>query len=98
MEFFAWSQYTPWWNDGDECLFGANIGDPEINGMEVSETVWDRTLQKPVPTNDPLLPAHRAVRAFLERFSGSDYEEMFGDHVMVTVTPEGATTEEYEHD
>lgn len=37
MESFAWSQYTPYWNDGDVCEFGVYTGDPEINGREVKE-------------------------------------------------------------
>lgn len=27
---FSWSQYTPHFNDGDECVFGANTGEPHI--------------------------------------------------------------------
>lgn len=45
---------------------------------------------------------HYAVKAFLEVFDDDDFEQLFGDHVEITVrrTPVGArvTTEVYEHD
>ena len=40
LESFAWSQYTPSWNDGDECVFSANTSDIEINGEEDLNTYW----------------------------------------------------------
>lgn len=34
---FGWTQYTPHWNDGDECTFRVNIGYPMINGVDYDE-------------------------------------------------------------
>lgn len=28
----GWTQYTPYWNDGEECTFGLNISELYING------------------------------------------------------------------
>ena len=39
-----------------------------------------------------------AVAALLKSLDDDTLEEMFGDHVKVTVTVNGAETEEYEHD
>lgn len=39
-----------------------------------------------------------AVLGVLKCFNDEMLEEMFGDHVKVTVTKDGAETEEYEHD
>jgi hypothetical protein len=42
-----------------------------------------------------LTAAADAVLEFLARFDEDDYEEMFGDHVEVTVTRDGVTVDEY---
>jgi hypothetical protein len=34
LESFSWLQYTPHWNDGDECNFSASTDYIEINGEE----------------------------------------------------------------
>lgn len=34
LESFSWCQYTPNWNDGDECTFSANTDYVYINGSE----------------------------------------------------------------
>ena len=38
---FSWSQYTPHWNDGDECLFSANTDYIYLNGSDESDSLWD---------------------------------------------------------
>ena len=38
---FAWTQYTPHWNDGDACTFSAHTDYLYINGSEDSESFWD---------------------------------------------------------
>lgn len=39
LERFSWTQYTPYFNDGDECTFGVNSDacDIVINGVEFEE-------------------------------------------------------------
>jgi hypothetical protein len=32
LHSFGWTQYTPYFNDGDTCVFGAHIDEPDING------------------------------------------------------------------
>jgi hypothetical protein len=34
LQSFGWRQYTPYFNDGDECTFSAHTDDPEINGFD----------------------------------------------------------------
>ena len=36
---FSWTQYTPYFNDGDECTFSANIDYPLVNGIYEGE--WE---------------------------------------------------------
>lgn len=44
LESFNWTQYTPYFNDGDECIFGANtdedsigINDLKAHALELQE-------------------------------------------------------------
>ena len=41
LERFSWNQYTPHWNDGDECTFGANTDSLNINGEECEEYAYN---------------------------------------------------------
>lgn len=38
---FAWTQYTPHWNDGDACTFSAHTDYIYLNGSDESESLWD---------------------------------------------------------
>lgn len=40
VESFGWSQYTPYFNDGDTCTFSANIDYISINGEYVDDSKW----------------------------------------------------------
>lgn len=44
LESFSWNQYTPYFNDGDECVFSVNGGDPSINDLEYDSKVFDEEL------------------------------------------------------
>lgn len=42
LKSFGWTQYTPYFNDGEECVFKARTDDPDINGYdEYSEESGD---------------------------------------------------------
>lgn len=40
VESFGWSQYTPYFNDGDTCTFSANTDCISINGEYVDDSKW----------------------------------------------------------
>lgn len=42
LESFGWSQYTPYFNDGDTCIFSANTDYLNINGEYVDESNWSQ--------------------------------------------------------
>jgi hypothetical protein len=85
LESFSWTQYAPYFNDGDECVFSANTDYPTVNGVEV------------YPHSKDIAPHERAVCDFLAAFADDDLKTLFGDHVEVTVTRDGATADEYNH-
>src|SRR5262245_6244693 len=39
LKEFSWTQYTPYWLDGDECTFGVYSEEPEINECDY----WDES-------------------------------------------------------
>jgi len=38
---FAWTQYTPHFNDGDTCEFGVHLDEPDINGYRYYDDEGD---------------------------------------------------------
>lgn len=40
VESFGWNQYTPYFNDGDTCIFSANTDYLTINGQYVDDSDW----------------------------------------------------------
>lgn len=40
IESFGWSQYTPYFNDGDTCTFSANTDYISVNGEYVDDSKW----------------------------------------------------------
>lgn len=105
---FKWNQYTPYFNDGDTCEFSVNSvyfsnsldingwgeldndDGEEPDGFFCHDIAWKR-------------PREYADLDALASFIGSSTGEeilqfMFGDHVTVTITKDGAETEEFEHD
>jgi hypothetical protein len=98
LEWFAWTQYTPHFNDGDTCRFGANIDYPSAcyEGKEYDELEY--TPEETEPNYKDLQKLNKEIVKFLKAIDEDDYETMFGDHVKVVVSRKGADVDEYEHD
>jgi hypothetical protein len=41
LKSFSWNEYTPHWNDGDECSFGVYFEGLNVNEEDNVESVWD---------------------------------------------------------
>ena len=118
LKSFAWTQYTPYFNDGDTCYFSANTDYLTINGEHEDDATWSqekkviswgtynrdkRIYEGRIEQDNPeydkeLSEAVDKVKKFLNLFDDKFYQDQFGDHTMVTVTPNGIDTEDYEHD
>jgi hypothetical protein len=107
---FGWEQYTPYFNDGDECIFRTSSGYPRINGYDNNTGDFD---EECYTSNGELLPdqtkypkltdkqkeaLEKKVINFLNNFEDDDYKSMFGDHQQIVVTREGIEVTDYEHD
>jgi len=110
----GWRQYTPYFNDGDPCVFRCNaayawatntkdtgnVNYGEYEGDE--ENVWVSDADYG-DFNEELIPDHvekalDELRRFLGKVSDDVYLSMFEDHVKVTATRDGFDVEEYDHD
>ena len=103
---FRWSQYTPYFNDGDTCEFDVNELEfrfTETPSEEHAYTYNDGEedsfycMSYNCP-DGPIKAAAEAVKEFHKLIDTETYEELFGDHVEVTVTRDGVETSEYDHD
>lgn len=112
IESLKWTQYTSYFNDGDECTFGVNemyvrivdsaddIGDYEDGYVSIpgsSSTYFDES-------DFAELGGTRELASILDDLESAlqSNEEAclaaFGDHVEVIVTRDGIEVEEYSHD
>lgn len=97
VECVSWVQYTPYFNDGDACVF--SVGgfcivpkDEESDWQWEAYGAWDADSKV---SED----AYNELRAAWMEINSTDLlEAFFGDHVRVTITRAGGEVDEYEHD
>jgi hypothetical protein len=88
VETISWTQYTPYFNDGDVCEFGIN-SDVEING----KSEWE--LEEGAEAS----PAYQEASDLLTSIDEHVFEHVYGDHVKVTIHRNGKSeVDEYEHE
>jgi len=111
IKSIGWSQYTPYFNDGEECVFSTNFNwGLSINGERVDDIkalAWEIKYHLKGDPKYPFKPEwDLELYGFVEEFKGllesiedSFYKDLFGDHVEVTVNADGTVeTEHYNHD
>jgi hypothetical protein len=90
-----WTQYTPYFNDGEPCEFNANGRYAEVafSAADSDVMIWTRWSSK-----DP--EEQEAIKAFQGALQIDDSVMLaaFGDHVEVTVDRKGVEVLQYEHD
>lgn len=92
----AWTQYTPYFNDGDACVFSKNDMYVTFDDHDdYTELEFDEELRGPweLREEQPELCKYLSDEPPAELF-----EEMFGDHQKVVATPDGFSAETYSHD
>lgn len=108
---FSWTQYTPYFNDGEACEFRAvtdYITVTDVDGNEEEELdSWSirHYTEKGTDWNgNPYTPSELELAGvaacdFLAEFEDEDFLMMFGDHCRVTVHRNGnIETDDYDHD
>ncbi len=89
VESFSWHQYTPYFADGEPCVFEAWTRYASINGEDSYFGDDDTSMEAVV---------QREVVALLIPLSNELLLALFGDHQVVRVTPQGVFVEEFEHE
>lgn len=109
----TWAQYTPYFNDGDPCVFGANLRSLDVDGKSVEFPPYRDEDRAVVGYREPAHrggnydgpDAHRydAFQALSNAIDNGEFDtallKLFGDHAMVSVRKgDGIFVEFYEHD
>lgn len=91
LEAFQWNQYTPYFNDGDECTFGVN----ECYYIKCTE---DEELVE-VYEKDGYTNIAEDINKILFKIDDDSMRTMFGDHVEIELYKDGKIKiDEYDHD
>ena len=112
IESIGWTQYTPYFNDGDSCEFQVHNSDLDINGVDYydledefdifEEEIWSSSTRRTVPNpnyNPEEAEILNQIKEILHSIPKDFYEDLFGDHVQVTVYRDGRVeVEDYDHD
>lgn len=95
IDAIRWHQYTPYFNDGDQCVF--RVRDVEIQAIVLfGDDFYDEySIDK--PHKEIKIAVHELNSTFKEI---EDILEMiFGDHVEITIDKKlNVTVEEYSHE
>lgn len=97
VEKIYWDQYTPYFNDGDPCTFRVNgfvleYVDPDFDGDTVlnKENKKERKLR--------IKDINNALDTIEKSIPEDVLEAVFGNHVTISVTKDGFTIEECDHE
>jgi hypothetical protein len=102
LEEFSWTQYTPYWSDGETCYF--NVNDAMINGeegisdWEVKDARKNKESQEKIAVLENLVEITSDVQELLDSIGEECLEEMFGDHAQITVTKDSVVVDSFDHD
>ena len=95
LESIRWTQYTPYFNDGEECVFRVHLSYPDFRYR--SEEDFD---EEGYSEDSSRRERNRSIAKELGKLSNypEPFRAIFGDHVRVTATREGFEVTEYSHD
>jgi hypothetical protein len=102
----SWTQYTPYFNDGDPCTFSVN--NPELfvseddfhsfDGFESWSFYEGRFLEECPNLGVEVWSDWKDLADFMAEIPDQIYEEIFDNHVRVVASKEGFLVESYDHD
>lgn len=104
---FGWTQYTPFFMDGDPCVFGVNDALIYFEGDETNpddDLYGEDGYYYISPYNKPEVEytekdrAYKAVCSVVHGVDDDVFQSMFGDHVKIRVTKDKIEIEDYDHE
>jgi hypothetical protein len=93
-----WAQYTPYFADGDPCVFGVNEVYHRTSSTPEDDGDYEDGFVTPPWRDEEQTEMTKALRAFAGDLDKAICLEAFGDHCQVTATRDGITVDEYSHD
>lgn len=92
---FTWSQYTPYWCDGDTCEFGCN----DIHEYTVQFADGTQETVDAYDGKQTLSEAIDKAQALIHKIPDNILQDAIGDHIQVTIHRSGKMDiQDYEHD
>ena len=100
IEMIAWTQYTPFFNDGDPCVFRVADMYFSLVGEKIDLVGYldDSGMHSEY---DDKVDEAKTFKKFVQEIGTIPDEiflDAFGDHVRVAATRKGFDTEDYDHD
>lgn len=92
LESFSFTAYTPYFNDGETCVYGVNNDEYTINLTFKNGNTYN------MDESYDECPIMKDIVKLSNQVPEDVYQRVCGDHVLITFTRDGMETEEYEHD
>lgn len=97
VKFITWLQFTPYFNDGDECRFGVHDFYYDVVEPEELER-WGEYPKDESLVSGQVKNNWKKFEKDLWTIPKEIFKQMFGDHVQIIARPSGFDVEEFEHD
>ena len=91
VKAIQWSQYTPYFNDGEECRFSVHGDYPKLR-------IKDGELDEEPYPKDDTSPLFDAAAELIGDAPEDVMRFVFGDHAEITATVDGFDVERADHD
>lgn len=91
FESVTWTQYAPYFNDGDVCEFGLHIYDAFVPLGSEDDAVSRYDLE-----NEELAERAHLIESFLQRVDDL-LEQVYGNNKQIIVTREGVQVDDYDN-
>ena len=95
-----WTQYTPYFNDGDPCVFSVGEFRYRFQDSKGDEGDYEDGFLSTWSTDLKSKGIQTEIQNFEKQFAGHDdlFLVLFGDHAKVTATSTGFEIDEYSHE
>jgi len=98
LKTIAWAQYTPYFNDGDECKFGVN-SDIYINGLDPDDDEMDYYSEEEHGTRlENTKELSKFIEGFIYDIPETLLQDAFGEGLVIVYSDGRIVVEEYEHE
>jgi hypothetical protein len=97
LKAVKWTQYTPYFNDGDACVFGVHDWYARVGGQETGGDDDDGFLGSYELRESAAKGAADHLSQLFKALDDDAMQAAFGDHCEVVATRDGFAVEKYEH-